>query len=455
MRNRALLWLLVVALLLPLAAFIRLVEFYPEEQDLGWTLRAWLNPLLAAEQFLTRVGEPVRSAGRLSMNEAFPPGGTVYLSNVTQVLTERQGERILRWIEDGGHLIVIAQVVHDDNYLLDHLSVEVEHPDCGCEAEHEASGEEGGEGARENGEQHSDTVAENADSEEGSAEEEPLTLSESLRQYNAELREMLASEGEFREEQDPAALTRLAFEDVEGELIADFGTRVVLDHPSLYEWREEDLQEGETVPDWHYEPLYVAGSESGQHFMQFAIEEGLLSVIAGDSPFVNGSIGDHDHAYLLWLLTAGSSETLLLYGMEYPDLASVIWDNWPETVISALLLLAALLWFHGRRFGPVLEAPGFSRRGIDEHLRSSGQYHWRYRQTAALLDPLIADIGERAARLYPQFATQSRARRLAILADASELSAETIAEALYGDVPRNTTDFTRRVRTLQQLRETL
>jgi len=473
--SRAAVILVAAAILLPVALFLYSVEFYREEDDFGWSLRAWINPLLAAEQFLVALDVPVRTTGRLLVDEPFPERGTIYLSDLGQVLTDGQGERLLDWIHGGGHLVMAANTWEDDHLLMEYVSVEVDYAGCGCDETEEEHAAHSGDGE----EQENDT-------EEGEEEEE-LSFSESLRKFNEELRNFVVEVEE--EEIDPADLTRLSFDGIDGELEIALDTYAVLTHPSLEPPDEEGgdgpsaeivgqlldenpervdylgepynatldlaLDNTGTQPRWIYEPLYYGGSENGIHFMQFEIGEGLLTIMSGDSPFENDYIGDYDHAYLLWVLASDSTETLLLYGLAYPGLGQVIWENWPEAIISFGLLLAAILWASSRRFGPILDRERHARRGIDEHLRSSGEFHWRHGQVDALLAPLAAEVTEHARRTLPNFEAADRADRVALLAGHCALPGADVADALYGEKPRSTGAFTRRVQILLTLRERL
>ncbi|TGD75821.1 DUF4350 domain-containing protein [Mangrovimicrobium sediminis] len=459
MSNRGLILLIALPAVFFLFAFLALFEAKRVENDTGWTIEAYINPHLAARQFLERLGAQVATRDSLPLDAALPAGGTVYLSQPGQVLTSAQAARLTRWMRDGGHLVLRVNAGEQDNPLLDDFGVIVEGTYCGCEVEDEASGATGEE------------TGESAESTE-----EPTSLSEALRQYNEEIRAQLDGEAPAeddstaQEEVDPHAghLSELTFEGVEETLTIDLGQATQLFHPALAEEWEEHLEEEweEDFPDSAYDdyaapdeavpqPVYYAGSEQGVNFMQFEVGDGLLSLLAGADPFANGRIGDYDHAYLLWLLSDGNGETLLFHGAHAPSLWQLLWRHFPEAAVAALVLFVASLWAAGRRFGPVVEPPVIELRGIAEHLRASGDYQWQHGAAQALLQPLEAAVMERAQRLFPHLDQLPAQQQLDLLAQHSALPEAAIRDALYGEPPQTPGAFTERARFLQQLGEAL
>ena len=469
MNSRVILLLFVAPLLLLALAFFLLFEPVRSEEDIGWSLQAWLNPLLAAEQFLHRTGIAVQTEEGLALDQAFPEGGAVYVSRAEQVLTAGQALRLIDWMQDGGHLILVASAHEQDNPLLQVFDLEVFHSGCGCAVDededghtHEASTQdEGGHTDSADTNARSERAADQSDNDDDAAEEEDgQSLSELLREYNAELQQRIGQEDEdavSEPEKDPALLTQMSFEGIDYILRVDLYTDTDLSHPALYEEEEtgETQEDGVAERTWTYEPLYYAGSEHGVHYMQFEVEQGLLTVLAGASPFTNERIGDYDHAYLLWLLTVHYEQALLLYGIESPGLWRLLLDRIPEILVSLLLLLGAVLWAAGSRFGPVVEPAALARRGMDEHLHSSGNYHWQHGQVNTLLQPLIDEVMDRASRISPDFAGMHAAEQVKLLSRCSQLPERAIDEALHAAPPRHPAAFTRRVQLLKQLGETL
>ncbi|MFV0277859.1 MAG: DUF4350 domain-containing protein [Parahaliea sp.] len=440
-----------VALLV--AAFFTLFEPQRVEEERGWEQEAYRDPLLAARHFLQRVGEQAESREQLTLQTDFPAGGTVYVSEADSVLTASQADRLTGWMAEGGHLILAVTADEEHNPLLDTFGVEVFAATCDCETQAEAETEAAPPPV-------ADSAGPTADSDAGE-EAADTSLSEALRKYNRELQENGSGTSAAVEIQPPennADLTRLAFDGVDRELVLDLGTHTDLYHPALFVDEDEDASEDAApMENWGYAyaPFYYAGSRHGVHFMQFQVGQGMLTLLGGSDPFDNAAIGDHDHAYLLWLLSRDSSAVLLLHGSRSPGLWRLLWQHLPEAVVAALALLLAALWAVGRRFGPVIEAPESERRGIEEHLRSSANYLWQQGDSTRLLQPLADALRERASRRIPHFATLDSVAQVEALGRLSGLPERDIEQALSAAADTSPDDFAARVRVLKTLGETL
>ena len=464
MSNRPLI-VLVIAVLAGLGVGLYFtVEIERKEQSAGWSSEARLNPLLAASMFLEGMGTPIATRDQLTASEALPAGGTVYLSRVGQVLTDGQREQLHTWLEGGGHLVLSVGHGEEDNPLLMAYDISLIDVDCGCKPEHDDS-------------EHADSTAESQTdsgkaSEEGEAEDaqerfEDRPLSEQLREINRKIREDGSRDveglldelldGEDEADVDPTELTPLQFEGIADSLRVQLGTHLVLDHPDLYEQPAEDLESGEDTDTPYvspYQVTYHAGTDSGIHFMQVAVGQGLLTVTAGNTIFANGWIDEQDHAYLLWLL-AGEGETLLLYSLASPGLSEIIWRQAPHLVLSFILLVLVTLWLRGRRFGPIRPATDDSRRSLREHLLSSGEYQWRKQQVQQLITPLQRGIHDRAARVLLDYPALDKRQRIEALARHTGIEAGLITRALSGTAPGTTGAFTEHVQILKAIREKL
>lgn len=104
---------------------------YREEIKLGPSPEARRNPYLAAETFLRQRGLQVRRADSPSEVERLPSAGqTLLLLADRRDMTPRQAERLLDWTAKGGHLLLIAERLWDEDagqsgdLLLDRLGIQ-------------------------------------------------------------------------------------------------------------------------------------------------------------------------------------------------------------------------------------------------------------------------------------------------------------------------------------------
>lgn len=448
MRRRAAPLLIAAPFAVLVLAFFLFFELHRSERDTGWSLAAYRDPFLAAREFLQHVGLPAQTLEGLPADTVFSTAGTVYVSQPNQVLTSVQVQRLLRWIEAGGHLVLVADAHDNHERLLEHFDLEIGHTasGCGCKAPDSPADPNVAKGAP-----HLQPDADDAQE----AAPEP-TVADQLREYNEELRRAYAGDADGgapdpdTARADPGTLTRLTFDGVDGEMRIDLGTEAELLHPSLRAPEDAESVEMPSQP-----PLYYAGSDTGIHFMQFATGDGLVSVIAGQNPFTNATIGEFDHAFLLWTLTGGEGEALFLHGARSPALWRLAWKHFPELLITGALLLGAALWRRAPRFGPILETRDSGRRGIDEHLRACANYLWQQGAGDALVAPLRKTTEERARHRFANFAALQRAEKIALLSRHCTLPESLIESALYGAVPATPAQFLQHVKTLKTLGEDL
>ena len=129
--NRPFLWigLLLMGLLGAGSYFLwsRMVP-YDEVIDHGPSPEARANPYLAAEHFLRQHGLSVQHAKGLERLETLPAkGSSLLLLGERSNMSPRQVEQLLAWAKAGGHLLLVAEALWDDesgksgDLLLDRL----------------------------------------------------------------------------------------------------------------------------------------------------------------------------------------------------------------------------------------------------------------------------------------------------------------------------------------------
>lgn len=131
--NRPLLW--IVALLACLLGAGGLYAWhkaipYEEVVDRGPSPEALANPYLAAEHFLGQQGLTVAHANGLERLADLPaPGHSLLLLGERGNMSPRQVEQLLAWAKAGGHLLLVAEAIWDEetgksgDLLLDRLNL--------------------------------------------------------------------------------------------------------------------------------------------------------------------------------------------------------------------------------------------------------------------------------------------------------------------------------------------
>lgn len=131
--NRLLLWMgLLLACLLGAGAFYAWHKAIPYEEvvDRGPSPEAQANPYLAAEHFLRQQGLAVAHANNLERLAELPPkGNSLLLLGERSTMTPGQVNQLLDWAKSGGHLLVVAEALWDEeagtsgDLLLDRLNI--------------------------------------------------------------------------------------------------------------------------------------------------------------------------------------------------------------------------------------------------------------------------------------------------------------------------------------------
>ena len=104
---------------------------YDEVVDRGPSPEALGNPYLAAEHFLRQQGLAVERASGLERLSDLPPKGrSLLLLGERDNMTPRQVDQLLNWAKSGGHLLVVAEALWDEetaksgDLLLDRLHIQ-------------------------------------------------------------------------------------------------------------------------------------------------------------------------------------------------------------------------------------------------------------------------------------------------------------------------------------------
>jgi hypothetical protein len=427
-RSRRLLWAgLAAAALLALGLYASYgIEWVEQEVDLGYGEEATRNHYLAAELFLREQGSEVETVEGMAILESLPPpGDTLVITTTRRGLSERRVERLARWLETGGHLVVVAREHYDEETgksldpLLTRYGVHLLHPEP--EEEEEAG--------------------DDAEGELTSAAAEGETGSEELAEEDGEQRvgDILADalSGELSECWDEGADLAL-FQSPEGAgaLELELSGRHHLAHASGGRASE-------------------ALAESGAQLVHLPIGEGWLTAATSLSIWKNRRIHCHDHAYLLWLLTQPAGKVWLLHDPEIPSLLALLGTAFPLTCAGAVALL--LLWATAQslRFGPMLPGAEGERRELLEHLEASAHFLWRRELLADALDALREEITQRAALQHGAWPRLNAAGRMGHLAELAELPPQDVHAALTLTPPLRRRELVHTMQTLQAIRRKL
>jgi hypothetical protein len=394
------------------------------------------NPYLAAEHFLSQQGRKVQRADSLDVLANLPSQGqTLIMLGSRENLTPKQTARLQQWTAKGGHLIVIAERLWDEekqasgDLLLDPLGIE-QHMSDDLDKEQEKPEEP--QPATKTTEQ---TPA-NASAKPSPPASEASADAPDNHGWSAP-NDADKSPPEAPEKPKYTHLTKLYLENEDAPAYIDFDTDYHLND-------SQDLAHA-----W-------ANSSASTHMLQLDQGDGLLTVLTDNWLWQNVNIGDYDNAWLLWYLTQ-DSEVTLLYRADRDDLLSLLLKHFPQALLALSLLIAASLWAAGARQGPLQLPVNRSRRQLQEHLRSSADFQLRHAGQRSLLQALQRDIQRRARRRHPGFERLVVAEQWQALGRLTRLSPRAISQAMrpQSEQRLSASEFTRQVAHLQTLRNLL
>ncbi|WP_156427929.1 DUF4350 domain-containing protein [Thiohalocapsa sp. ML1] len=178
-----------------------------------------------------------------------------------------------------------------------------------------------------------------------------------------------------------------------------------------------------------------AGADGRARLLEYAVGDGIVYVVSDTLWLGNGAIGRHDHALLLARLAADRDHVWLLHDVSVPHLAVLLWRAAPAAVLSAALLLAAVLWHIGGRLGPLLPAPAAGRRDLLEHLEAAGDFLWQRGRGAVLVSRTRRRIERDWLRRHPPLRKLDQPGRARRISEQSHLPVSEVQAALYGPLP--------------------
>jgi hypothetical protein len=400
------------------------VEWVERTVDVGYAEEARRNPYLAAELFLRDRGVDTETVSGLALLDDLPPPDHVLiLSSSRRTVSPRRLEALEAWVRKGGHLFVVATEPWDEEAersrdpLLDALGIRlwpaVE------DDERNGDGDVGGE-----------EPADDAAAEPGVRPPEPPDEAEVAPDGTDEearpprIGELLAALPEEPScNEDPEALA--------GAWYGDTDYRLELE---LHDERHLDAVDGAE---------FGFVDDRGSQLVHARIDDGEVTVTTSMGPWRNDSVACHDHALVLWLLTRGRSKVWLMHDPDVPGIVSLVFGALPLTCLAGVVAL--LTWGTSRslRFGmrpPPIER---ARRSWMEHLEAAAGVAWR-------ADRLSGELTSIRRALERSGSPAAGAPGLAP-GPGGAATADELADALHGPLPRNRSELVHGVRVLQQI----
>ena len=380
----------------------------------GYHGEAARNKYLAGERLLERMGTSVRSFADLSgLSELPPADATLILPTERKTLDASRSEALLRWVESGGHLVIVSWQLFDDpereaDLVLDPIGVR-QYLNAEEEGEDEAPSVE--------------------------PDEPPL-----LEAPESPAIKTSASDEDAEEPEPEVALAE--FPDRETPLEVEFDP----------EFRFE------LSPDAETSRVFAVADSNGTHLVTLQHGQGLVTALTDDYFLAQPTIGDFDHAELLYRLAhwgGRSGPVWIFYGDAYPGAAALLWRHGWMVVVTAAFALALWLWSASRRFGPLAPDPTRERRELMEHVRAAGLFQWRRGAAPALLAAVREAVLARVRERHPSFTSLDPAQQAERLAQLADLPRARVSAALAFQTDSEAGRFAKDVAVLEKIRRSL
>ena len=389
---RIMFWLVIAGAVAWLASNM---SFKPFEVRTPLKGEASYNPFYAAIRMSTELG------AEASWERVFtepPAGSIIMLSDWNWSLSKPRRERLQKWVEDGGRLVI------DDSLIGDFETFEGWSGIGRREKEVTDDGEDEGEDAYD---------------EENSKSARPAEKSSLAARF------LDADCHEFTED---GSGRKLELCDV------DWAHTLTSSRPILWALRED----------------------GAIHAVRAAVGRGSVTVL-NSSPFRYRDflLGDHPRLFVA-ATQLRRGDTLRFLTEE--DQASILRLTWRFGAPAVLLLLAAValgLWRSGMRFGPRVGVTQTARRSLAEQIRGTGQFALRFGGGEALHAATLRALRDAAIRRLPSYDNLSTAERVAAVAKASGIGEADLAPAMNYAGPRNSHELREAIAVLETARRRL
>lgn len=196
----------------------------------------------------------------------------------------------------------------------------------------------------------------------------------------------------------------------------------------------------------------LAGSD-GLQALRVRIGRGSVTSINAE-PFGNRDLLKEDHASLFVAATQlrRGDRVVFISETEHTSLLGLIWIYGAPVVVLFFLMVALLLWRGGVRFGPLSAATESARRSIAEQIRGTGQFTIRLGGGKALHAASVRALHEAANRRLVGYGAMAHADRVATLAQATGIDADTLAQAINHGGARRPSELAQTIATIETAR---
>jgi len=436
-----------LALLLLIVWKVWNLEWMEQQSDPFFSDAANENPYLAAQLFLEHLRYAVSEGKDEDALEQLPEGKAVILLISGRAhLSEQRQYDLLRWINNGGHLITLAnrewneKTESIDDILRRQFDVAAVRTadnsndlvhllfDSSDTADSESDADKDVDANSTNGSNNNDS-----NNDEPNAVDGPATPQAQTGDDNENTEEPSINSPQQCPLGTPFGTTRIEWLDGK-QLVADIGGKMRIEIGDV-------------------EPTVSAADALGLQFVQFHHGVGKVTFLSSMGMWSNQQIDSFDNAHLLALLADDAGQVIILHDFDAVPLTDLLKHFFPATLIMLVVLIAMVIFHFQQRWGSIVDTKAPPRRSLHEHITAGGRLLWRHRQVAPLIQrqqQLINDQLQRTQHNAPLTANEMQK----LLASQTGIKLEQIRIAMRE--PASTQDeLFEQIQLLQSIRNSL
>jgi len=405
------------------------------EKTLGYRGRARVNPFLAAERLLDELGHDAHGAKSLTK---MPAHDAVILVSGEDGLPEGRAKQLLRWTFSGGHLIYCLGGTRPYNDFETQFGSFI--AAMLLEEEKDPVLEQLGVGVQKRlPEDEIKEIAKDVLNQE-SKKAAPPAKTDEAKKDDAKKKKKKKSEDDEDEEAWLESVQEVTWNGQTYKLSLGGYQHLIL---------KRKLRAGE----------FSAGSKNESLALHLKHGTGSVTLLAHARPFRNRWIGERDHArWLSALVGEHDSKEVLFVAATSGSFMALLWQHGWMAVIALALCLIFWLWQQMPRFGPLAEVELDSTRHFASHIGALGEFFWRMRRGALLVNAARDAVWERVRERHRSLDDGSRQMNDHLaeeIARRAGLPVKRVAAAFDVAPPDSAHNFVTLMRDLQAIRRAL
>ena len=192
------------------------------------------------------------------------------------------------------------------------------------------------------------------------------------------------------------------------------------------------------------------------HALRTAVGRGSVTVVNA-APFRYRAFLNGDHPLLFATMAQLHHGDLVLFLTEenHASLSSLMWRFGAPAVLLLLACVVLALWRAGPRFGPPAARAVNARRSLAEQIRGTGQFALRFGGGQALHAAAARALRDAASRKFPGYDRLPSEARVALLAKASGMNADDLGPMLNRSGARSPHELRQAIAVLETARRSL